>query len=62
MTGVNNKKTRQGNAGLKLSFLGLLFRTEASDRRITVPITGNLEVSLRSILAMHLEKDDAPQF
>jgi len=42
--------------------LELLFRTEASDRRITVPITDTLALSLRGILAMHYEPDDAPHF
>jgi hypothetical protein len=35
----------------------LFFRTEANNRKILVPVTNTLLLSLRSILAMHFDPD-----
>jgi len=41
--------------------LELLLRTEATNRQITLPITGTLALSLRGILAMHFDTSNWPE-
>jgi hypothetical protein len=39
----------------------LLFSTEAGNQKITAPVTNKLLLSLRSVLAMHLDTSEWPQ-